>query len=159
MMNAWLESRSGIDQLREAISSSMQQYALLHRSIRTVHRLENLAVRYPEYQYDIRNTLAQLVSDETMLPVRLFDALKKLQVDSRQKWLIQLVAQMLAENTVAGKLGLPSTAQRVEIIAEIGEYRRRLHSLKLSCTPAEEVAVPVVLAALDVIERPITSWV
>lgn len=159
MFNAWLEDKSGIQDLRREIASSMQQYALLHRAIRTVHRLESLAVANPDCQHEIRNMLAKLASDETMLPVRLFDALKKLQTGSRQKWLLQLVSQMLAGNTVAGKLGLPESAERAEIIGRISEYRRKLHDLKLFCTPAEEVAVPAALEALEVIERPLKSWV
>lgn len=156
--NSWLMEKSGVTTLKNLMATSLGNYATLHRASRTISELEQLALRNYEYQGEIRNIISTAISSRDMLPARLFGSLKALQTNHSSKFVIEAVTRMLAETSTATRIGLPADANKFQILDRLHENQRKLRRLSLTCNPAEETAIPILLTAYEDLEKPEHSW-
>lgn len=157
-LNTWLEQRSGIQALKDMMGATLDNYATLHRASRTINELELLALHNPDHQREIRNIISTAVASKDMLPARLFGALKALQMSNSNQFVTDAVTRMLAETSTATRLGLTPDANKFQILDRLEENRTKLKRLTLTCNPAEEVAIPLLLLAYEDLEKPEKSW-
>ncbi|ORM34772.1 dynamin family protein [Williamsia sp. 1135] len=154
-VNAWLQRRSGVDELRENVDVNLTRSVLITRAVATCTQIEHLALTHPAGGR-IRSILRQVRQTPQAHTMEEFKAMHSLtRTDPESPWVGEL-RQVLVGSGIAGRIGLPVGADRGAMAAELDNRLRRVHEAGLlGGSAAEEQAVAVLLHTYSMMRRSI----
>lgn len=154
-VNSWLQQRSGVDELRANIELDLTRSVLITRAVRACTEIEHLALTHPAGG-QIRSYLRQVRQTPQAHTMAEFKAMHALtRSDPESPWVGEL-RQILIGSGIAGRIGLPPTADRNTVAAELDRRLRQVHEAGLmGGSAAEEQAVAVLLRTYSMMRRAI----
>lgn len=154
-VNAWLQQRSGVDELRGNIDVNLTRSVLITRAVATCTQIEHLALTHPAGG-QIRSILRQVRQTpqaHTMAEFKALDSLTR--TDPESPWVGEL-RQVLVGSGIGGRIGLPPNASRDVVLGELDQRLRRVHEAGLlGGSAAEEQAAAVLLHTYSMMRRAI----